>query len=137
VKKKKILIIDDDPDFTEATRIILESADYEVVTARNGAEGLERVTLEDPDLIILDIMMETMFEGFSVCAALKMTTEYIDYRDTPILMISSVKQEVGSRFNLPKEAEGLEGDSFLDKPVEPGVLLSKVDELLRTHRSPG
>ena len=67
--KAKILIIDDDSDFIESTKLILESGDYEVVVARNGTEGLELVTLEDPDLIVLDIMMDSMFEGFNVSAA--------------------------------------------------------------------
>lgn len=131
--KPKILIIDDDPDFVESTKLILESGDYEVVAARNGTEGLEMVTLEDPDLIILDIMMDSMFEGFNVSAALKMTTEYIDYRDTPVLMVSSVRTEYGDRFDVPEGAEGIQGDFYMDKPVEPRALLSKVEEMLHSR----
>lgn len=128
--KAKILIIDDDPDFIASTKMILESADYEVISARNGTEGLEKLTLEDPDLIILDIMMDSMFEGFSVAAALKTTTEYIDYRETPVIMASSVKTDIGTRFTVPKGAEALQGDAFLDKPIDPQELLRKVAELL-------
>ena len=131
--KAKILIIDDDSDFIESTKLILESGDYEVVVARNGTEGLELVTLEDPDLIVLDIMMDSMFEGFNVSAALKMTTEYIDYRDTPILMVSSVKTEFGDRFDVPDGAEGIQGDAFMDKPVEAQMFLTKVAEMLRSN----
>ena len=131
--KAKILIIDDDSDFIESTKLILESGDYEVVVARNGTEGLELVTLEDPDLIVLDIMMDSMFEGFNVSAALKMTTEYIDYRDTPILMVSSVKTEFGDRFDVPDGAEGIQGDAFMDKPVEAQRFLTKVAEMLSSN----
>jgi len=132
-RRPKILIIDDDPDFVESTKLILESGDYEVVSAKNGTEGLELVTLEDPDLIILDIMMDSMFEGFNVSAALKMTTEYIDYRDTPVLMVSSVRTEYGDRFDVPEGAEGLQGDAYMDKPVEPRALLQKVTEMLHAR----
>ncbi len=131
-QKRKILIVDDDPDFIESTKIILESADYEVISAGNGTEGLQMVTLESPDLIILDIMMDSMFEGFAVSAALKMTAEYIDYRHTPILMVSSLRRDLEDKAKAPKKAGGIAGDQFMDKPLDPGALLTKVSEMLRT-----
>jgi CheY-like chemotaxis protein len=130
--KRKILIVDDDPDFIEATKIILESADYEVISAKNGTQGLEMVTLESPDLIILDIMMDSMFEGFAVSAALKMTADYIDFRHTPILMVSSLRKDLEYKTKAPKKAEGIAGDQYMDKPLEPKALLSKISEMLHT-----
>jgi len=126
----KILIIDDDPDFTLATKAILEAAGHQILTAPDGKAGLERVQSEDPDLIILDIMMDSIYEGFSVTTTLRGTPEYMDYRDIPVLMVSAVKKITGQRFDIPADAKMAEGDEFLDKPFSAQVLLSKVDKLL-------
>ena len=128
----KILIIDDDPDFTLANKAILEAAGHQVSTAADGKAGLEAVKSEDPDLIILDIMMDSIYEGFSVTTTLRGTPEYMDYRDIPVLMVSAVKKMTGERFEIPPEAKIAEGDEFLDKPFSAEVLLSKVDKLLAT-----
>ena len=82
----KILIIDDDADFILATKAILEAAGHQVITAPDGKTGLEAVKVQDPDLIILDIMMDSIYEGFSVTTTLRGTPEYMDYRDIPVLM---------------------------------------------------
>ncbi len=126
----KILIIDDDPDFTLATQSILTGAGHEVVTAADGKAGLEMVKNEDPDLIVLDIMMDSIYEGFSVTTTLRGTPEYMDYRDIPVLMVSAVKQMTGQRFDMPGGSKVAEGDIFLDKPFPADVLLAKVDQLL-------
>jgi CheY-like chemotaxis protein len=128
--KAKILIIDDDPDFTETVQAMLESADYQVITAADGQKGLDLVREEEPDLIVLDVMMDSMYEGFSVMSTLRGTPEFIDFRDTPIIMASAVKQEYGSRFSLPEGGEDLQGDVFMDKPVKPKELLETVARLL-------
>lgn len=126
----KILIIDDDPDFTLATQAILTSAGHEVATAADGKAGLEAIRSEDPDLVILDIMMDSIYEGFSVTTTLRGTPEYMDWRDVPILMCSAVKQMTGERFEVPKEAGVVQGDEFLDKPFQAADLLAKVNKLL-------
>ena len=128
--RAKILIIDDDPDFTETTQAMLESGGYEVITAGEGQKGLEMVREEEPDLIILDIMMDSMYEGFSVISTLRGTPEFIDYRDIPIIMASAVKQEYGSRFSLPEGGEHLQGDVYMDKPLKPKELLETAARLL-------
>ncbi|MCB2185814.1 MAG: response regulator [Deltaproteobacteria bacterium] len=127
----KIIIIDDDPDFTLATKAILEAAGYQVSTAGDGKAGLEAVKAQDPDLIILDIMMDSIFEGYSVTTTLRGTPEYMDYRDIPILMCSGVKKMTGERFELPPEAKLAEADDYLDKPFTSSVLLEKVAKLLK------
>ncbi|MEW5722929.1 MAG: response regulator [Thermodesulfobacteriota bacterium] len=129
-EKAKILVIDDDPDFTETVQVMLESGGYEVITAPDGKMGLEMVRTEEPDLIILDIMMDSMYEGFSVMSTLRGTPEFIDYREVPIIMASAVKQEYGSRFKLPEGGENLQGDVYMDKPIKPKELLETVARLL-------
>ncbi len=126
----KILIIDDDADYTLATKAILQAAGHHVVTASDGKHGLEAVKAEDPDLIVLDIMMDSIYEGFSVTTTLRGTPEYMDYRDVPVLMCSAVKTLAGERFTLPPEAKLAQGDEYLDKPFTAEVLIAKVNKLL-------
>ncbi|MFZ5587250.1 MAG: response regulator transcription factor [Thermodesulfobacteriota bacterium] len=126
----KILIIDDDADYTLATKAILEAAGHKVVTAADGKKGLEAVKAEDPDLIVLDIMMDSVYEGFSVTTTLRGTPEFMDFRDIPVLMCSAVKHLAGERFTLPPEAKLAQGDEYLDKPFTAEVLLAKVNKLL-------
>ncbi len=132
--RDKILIVDDDPDFVETIQLMLESANYEVVTASDGQKGLDKVREEEPDLIILDIMMDSMYEGFSVMSTLRGTPEFVDYRDIPIVMVSAVKQEYGSRFSLPGGGEHLQGDVYMDKPVQPQELRETVARLLAERK---
>jgi CheY-like chemotaxis protein len=131
--RAKILIIDDDPDFVETVQAMLESGDYVVITAQDGKKGLEMVREEEPDLIILDIMMDSLYEGFSVISTLRGTPEFVDYRDIPIIMASAVKQEYGSRFTLPGGGEYLQGDVYMDKPVKAKELLDTVARLLENR----
>jgi CheY-like chemotaxis protein len=123
-----ILIIDDDPDITEAMRIILESKGYQVRNALDGLAGMDRLKEAKPDLIILDVMMRTSQEGFELSRELK---HHAQYKDIPILMLTGVQQKTGLDF---KSAAGDEAwlpvEEFLDKPVQPEVLLEKVENLL-------
>ena len=126
----KYWIIDDDPDFVETVQAMLESADYSVISAPDGQNGLEMVREQEPDLIVLDVMMDSMYEGFSVMSTLRGTPEFVDYRDIPIIMASAVKQDYGSRMTLPEGSEYLEGDVYMDKPISPKDLLETVKRLL-------
>ncbi|MFW6161044.1 MAG: response regulator, partial [Acidobacteriota bacterium] len=83
--KGKILVIDDDPDFREAVTAILHSALYEVVTAKDPAEGKKKILSEKPDLVLLDIMMDSLFDGFSLCHGVKTSKEFNPVKDTPII----------------------------------------------------
>ena len=126
---KRILIVDDDPDITEAMTVVLETQNYEVATAVNGTDAMEAIRQSPPDVIILDVMMDTPREGFAFSRELKNNP---DTQDIPILMITSVKDKVGIDF---KEIAGddawLPVQDFLDKPVEPQVLIEKVAALLK------
>jgi len=129
--KAKILVIDDDPDFREAITPILQSALYTVVTASNPEEGMKKVFLEKPDLILLDIMMDSLFDGFSMCHTIKTSKEYKDFNKTPIIFVSAVKEIAGSRFTFSGADQGMVGpDDYIDKPVKPGDLIARIEKLL-------
>lgn len=125
----KILIVDDDPDVVESMKVVLESKGYEVISASSGKEGLNKTKQDKPDLIILDIMMESGDRGFDVCRELKKDKEY---KDIPILMLTAIKERTG--FDFKKEAGDevwLPVDDYVDKPLKPDELVSKVDSLLK------
>ncbi|HHS97956.1 MAG TPA: response regulator [Chloroflexi bacterium] len=132
----KILIIEDDPDMVTALRLPLEAEGYEVYTASSGQEGLQKVKEIEPDLIILDVMMETTTAGFQVSLQLRSpdpNSEYAPYRDIPILILTAIHTTTSLRFG-PDEAY-LPVDDFVDKPVDPDVLLQKVRTLLEQRKS--
>ena len=127
----KILVVEDDPDMVMALRIPLEAHGYEVSVASSGEEGLQKVKEIAPDLIILDVMMETTTAGFQVSLQLRSPSpdsEYAAYRDIPILILTAIHTTTSLRFG-PDEAY-LPVDDFLDKPVDPDVLLEKVGALI-------
>lgn len=129
----KILVIDDDPDFREAVAPILKSALYDVISAANPAEAKEKILSEKPDLILLDIMMDSLFDGFSLCHAIKTSPEYADVQTTPIIFVSAVKEIAGSRFQFKGEEQGMIGpDDYIDKPVKPADLLARIEKLLKS-----
>jgi len=131
-QRPKILVIDDDPDFLNAVTPILESALYNVVTASNPEKGKEKIFSEKPDLILLDIMMDSLFDGFSLCHAIKTSKEYKEFKDTPIIFISAVKEKTGSRFQFKGEEQGMAGpDDYIDKPVKPDDLIARIEMLLK------
>lgn len=130
--KGKILIIDDDPDIALATRLCLEDADYEVVEARNSEEGLDKVKSENPDLIVLDVMMETATEGFQTALALRSPapdSEYSAYSNIPIIMFTSIHSTTPVRF--APDQDYLPVDEFVDKPIDPKTFIVKVEKLLK------
>lgn len=125
----EILIIDDDPDIVESMRIILESCRHKVKTARNGEEGLKEAGAARYDLIILDVMMETMSKGFEVARALRASPAN---KKVPILLLTAIKESTGLDFE--KEAgdkDWLPVNAYLEKPLKPNELLVKVEALLK------
>jgi two-component system alkaline phosphatase synthesis response regulator PhoP len=127
----KILMIDDDPDIVMATRIPLEASGYEFDVAYNSKEGLKKVKEVNPDLIILDVMMESATEGFHVSLKLRdrsPDSEYAAYRNIPILMLTAVHTTTPLRFE--PDQDYLPVDAFLDKGTDPDELLAKIEELL-------
>ncbi len=128
----RILIIDDDPDMVLAAQMTLEAAGHQIFTAANGTAGLAKVTEIKPDLIVLDVMMDSTTEGFQVSLQLRSPdadSPYKDFRDLPIIMLTAIHTTTPLRFG--PEQDYLPVDVFLDKPLDPDVLLAKVEELLK------
>ena len=130
--KAKILVIDDDPDFVKVVSMMLESGPYTVVTAKDPQEGKEKLFAEKPDLILLDIMMDSLFDGYSLCNDIKTSQEYEEFREVPIIFCSAVKEIAGSRFNFGTEQQSLTGpDDYIDKPVQSEDLFARIEKLLK------
>ena len=125
--KKRILIIDDDVDFIDLNRAVLENSGFEVVTAFSGREGMDKVKFEAPDLILLDLMMEKHDTGFSFAKTIKADPRY---KDIPILMISSVAGETGYDFSQDLDGYWMKTDGFINKPVAPEELVKRINSLL-------
>jgi DNA-binding response OmpR family regulator len=117
-----IAIIDDDPDILDASCLVLKSKGFEVVTATNPNDGYKIITQKNPNLIILDVMMDEPDDGFFL--AQKLRREKIT---TPILMYTSVSKAIGLDFG---KNEMVPVDDFVEKPISPEELIAKVDSLL-------
>jgi CheY-like chemotaxis protein len=121
----KILVVDDDPDFVEATRIVLEGAGYEIVSAADGDESLRVVRAEKPDLIVLDVIMSSILDGLNVSQQLQDDPEH---KDIPIIMVTSIANTDYAAL-FPTD-EYVHINAFLTKPVLPDRLLQEVAKLL-------
>lgn len=133
-KKAKILLVDNDTDFIDMNKAVLEHQGYEVVTSYSGKEGLEAVKLERPDAIVLDLMMEKHDSGFTFAKALKSDP---NFKEIPILMLTSVAEATGFKFSLEKDGYWMKTDDFADKPLLPTELVSRVDKLLARAKNKG
>jgi CheY-like chemotaxis protein len=123
---KTVLLVDDDADFVEMNRVLLEERGYEVRVAFNGKQCLEEVAARRPDLIILDMVMDSPSDGFNVSRELR-NSEYT--KTIPLLMITSVNDSVP--FRIEPDRTWLPVDALLEKPVDPELLLAVVDRALR------
>jgi len=127
MRRKKILLVDDDADFVEATKIILESKSYDVAVAHDGKEGLRKVETEQPNLIILDVMMPEI-DGYEVCAKLKSDPKY---GHIPILLLTAVGEAMPATKYTKEMGMKLEADDYMPKPVESIELIKRVENLFR------
>ncbi|MBE0410280.1 MAG: response regulator transcription factor [Anaerolineales bacterium] len=131
MSEKRILLVDDDPDLRLTLKLPLEAAGYEVVEANSFSQGQEVVKDVEPDLIVLDVMMDTATAGFQFALDLKSpdpNSEFKHLRETPIIMLTAIHSTTPLRFS--PDQDFLPVDLFLEKPVEPEDLLEKVRELL-------
>ena len=119
----KILIVDDDPDITFATGLFLKKEQHEVLTASNRADGMKAIDDSNPDLIILDVMMDQPDDGIAMAQELRRQG-----CETPILMLTSVGRVTG--FTYDEDQDLVPVNAFCEKPIRPEVLLQKVNELL-------
>jgi len=122
---KRILVVDDDPDFVEATRMVLESAGYEVISAADGDEGLKKARADRPDLVILDVIMKTVLDGLHMSQEM---AEDPEQAATPILMVTSIANSDYAAL-FPTD-EYVHIDGFVSKPIAPADLLERVGGLL-------
>ena len=126
--QKTIMVIDDDPDVVEATKVVLEGAGYEVATAFTGREGLERVRQGGIDCVLLDVMMAKDTEGFHVAQELRDDGKTAAI---PIVMLTSVSQKTGFEFSPETDKDFLPVDVFLEKPVDPKKLLATIAGVMK------
>ncbi|MBE0430289.1 MAG: response regulator [Dehalococcoidia bacterium] len=124
----KILIVDDDPDMRLAIASVLRSRQYDVIEACDGYEALRRLQEERPQLMLLDLLMPGM-DGFAVVKALR-DSQNREYPDVPILVISSIREEASHRRYELELGHELSVDDYIEKPIEPFILLERVEKLL-------
>jgi len=124
--KNKIVFVDDDPDFVEATRLILEKGGYNVAVAYDGVEGAEVIKAEKPDAIVLDVMMPRK-NGYQLCEELKKSDEF---SQIPILLLTAVASHISDTQYTPRMGMETEADDYLDKPAEPKEILNRLNSLL-------
>ena len=125
---QRIMIIDDDPDFVEVTKVLFETRQYEVSTALDPEEGYAKLEQEMPDALILDVMMGKGADGFIVARKIRKDSRF---DKMPILMMTSMREQTG--FDFPGErihSKFLPVDEYIEKGVEPQVLLDKVAQQL-------
>ena len=127
----RILIVDDDADYRASARELLEQEGYEVTEAASGKEALDAVRSGQPDLVVLDVMMDGPDDGYSVNQALKFTARYEDSSEVPILMVSAIEEPPESRFPLVAEAAMIAPDAYMTKPLNVPKFLELVKQLIR------
>ena len=123
---RKILIVDDDSDFVDAVTTILKSKKFDVVAAYDGKEGIEKVKTERPNLVVLDVMMPEK-DGYTVCKELKSDS---NWSHIPILLLTAVASHVPTTRFTQQMGMETEADDYIDKPVEPDVLVKRIETLL-------
>ncbi len=127
----KILLVDDDPDFVDATKMVLESRSYyKVLTASDGVFGLSIARAEKPDLIILDVIMP-FEDGFTTARELKVDPEL---SKIPVIILTSLSHRMGETDVSVTQGMELEAEDYVEKPVSPQELLQRVDRLLKEER---
>ena len=126
MEKKKILLVDDDPDLVSAFEAILFSRGYNIVTANSKREGIEKLENENPDLAILDVMMDDDHDGFDMAREVKKL-----YPDLPIIMLTGISEVTGVNFKAAAaDPDWLPADEYLEKPAQPDELVDCIEKLL-------
>ncbi len=129
-QKGKVLVIDDDVDFRASVRFLLENHDIAVCEADSGKEGLRKVVEYHPDVILLDIMMECCSEGYGVNQTIKYQDAYAEYRNVPIIMVSSIQETPDELFPRAPEVEMIRPDLYITKPLDIPKFLEMVESTL-------
>ena len=126
---KKLLMIDDDPDFVSGIKAILATGDYEVDVAYNPKDGLHALQSKQYDLLLLDIMMGRGAEGVMIARKLR---KDVRLREMPVLIITGMREQIAFLFpGEPVHPRFVEVDELVEKPIEPAMLLEKVNGLIQ------
>jgi len=125
--KKKVLIIDNDVDFIDQNKAVLEESGFEVISASDSREGVEKVSFEMPDIVLLELMLEKHDAGFDVVKAIKADPRF---KGIPILMVTSAAGETGCDFCQELDGYWMKTDDFVNKPVTPDELIKRINILL-------
>jgi len=126
---KKVLLIDDDPDFVSGIRSILTAANFEVDVAYNQKDGMQSLQTKHYDILLLDIMMGRGAEGIMIARKLRKDTKL---RELPVLIITGMREQIAFLFpGEPVHPRFVEIDEMVEKPVEPKLLLEKVNNLIQ------
>lgn len=121
----KILVVDDDPDFVSATKIILEKDNHEVIAAASGDSGFQRARDDKPDLVILDVIMDTVLDGLSVSQRMHDDSAL---NNIPIIMVTSIANTDYAEL-FPTD-EYIHINAFLSKPISANELIRQVNKYL-------
>ncbi len=124
----KLLVIDDDPDIRDVLSAFLEAEGFEVITAADGLEGLELIRSENPDLIILDLMMPEV-DGFEVCNKLR-DPRWARWSSIPIVVLTSAREEASRRRYELETGMRMEVEDYVEKPLDPDVVLERIQNIL-------
>ena len=130
---KTVLTIDDDTAITELLAMLLRTHGYEVKTVNTGEDGVDAIKKMNPHVVILDLMMPKM-DGFAVCKELQ-DPRWSKYRDIPILILTSVREEASRRRYELETGLALDVDDYVEKPMSPDVLLKRVSTLIKREKS--
>lgn len=129
--RANILIIDDDPDFVTSTKNILESKHYRVEVAYNLKEAMDKLSKEKPDLILLDIMLEKLSDGFTICYRIKHDPEL---KHIPVFALSGITEKTGLKLFAKTEEKYFKPDQYAEKPITAAALLQCIGKLLKNRR---
>jgi DNA-binding response OmpR family regulator len=124
----KVLVVDDDPDIRDVLEALLEGEGFETVLANDGEQALEAIKKENPDLMILDLLMPVM-DGFAVCKQLQ-DPRWSKWKNMPVLILTSVREEVSQRRYELETGLSLDVDDYVEKPIDPDIVLDRVKKLL-------
>lgn len=124
-----IILVDDDIDFLEMNKHILEMRGYRVLCYSDPQEALRKMAKEKPNLVVTDLMMKTLDSGFSFSRTIKEEPQFVD---VPVIIVTAVSSRLGYDFSphTPEELETMYADAYFEKPVLPEALIAKVEELL-------
>ncbi|MBN1558272.1 MAG: response regulator [Lentisphaerae bacterium] len=127
--ERRILLVDDDREFVQATRDLLEAYGYAVDAAHSGAEGLQKARAQRPDLMILDVMMSSETEGFDISRRVQ---EEPELQDLPVIMLTGIRKAMNLPFQFEPDKQWLPVKAVLEKPVSPDRLLAEIKKHLKS-----